>query len=122
MNRKFFVFASSIFIVTVCSAQFPLQRPKTAGTVVAWGERNEAGQANVPAGLAQVVQVAAGGSFSVALKNDGTVVAWGSNQLGQLNIPSELTNVVQISTYGYHILALRSDGTVVAWGFINPAI
>jgi hypothetical protein len=40
---------------------------------------NELRQASVPAGLANVVAVAAGTAHSLALRADGTVVAWGSN-------------------------------------------
>ena len=39
--------------------------------MVAWGD-DSAGQTNVPAGLTNVVAVAAGGFHSLALKNDGT--------------------------------------------------
>ena len=44
--------------------------------MVAWGD-NDYGQCNVPAGLSGVVAVAAGAYHSLALKADGTVVAWG---------------------------------------------
>ena len=54
---------------------------------------------------------------SLALKSDGTVVAWGYNYYGQTNVPSGLTNVVAIAGGYYHSLALKSDGTVVAWGY-----
>jgi alpha-tubulin suppressor-like RCC1 family protein len=64
--------------------------------VVAWGD-NSAGQTNVPAGLSNVVAVAAGGFHSLALKNDGSVVAWGDNTAGQTSVPVGLTNVVAIS-------------------------
>ena len=47
---------------------------KADGTVVAWGDNGE-GQADVPAGLTDVIAIAAGLSHSVALKSDGTVVA-----------------------------------------------
>jgi hypothetical protein len=62
------------------------------------------------------VQVSAGYYHSLALKNDGTVVAWGNNSLGQSTIPVGLSNVVQVSAGFYHSLALKNDGTVVAWG------
>jgi hypothetical protein len=51
------------------------------GTVVAWGG-NAFGESNVPAGLTNVVQVGGGENFSLALKSDGTVVAWGVNGSG----------------------------------------
>lgn len=58
----------------------------------------------------------AGNEHSLALKSDGTVVAWGANDYGQSNVPEGLNNVVAIDAGGYHSLALKSDGTVVAWG------
>lgn len=85
------------------------------GTVVAWGD-NTYGQTTIPAGLTNVVAVAAGDNFNVALKGDGTVIAWGDNALGQTNVPPNLTNVVAISACRSHVLALRNDGTMVGWG------
>jgi subtilase family serine protease len=84
--------------------------------VVAWGN-NDYHQTNVPSGLTNVVAIAAGQNHSLALKGDGTVVAWGDNRYyGQINVPSGLTNVVAIAGGGYHSLALKGNGTVVAWG------
>ncbi len=64
-----------------------------------------------------MVAVAAGELHSVALKNDGTVVAWGNNADGETNVPAGLSNVVAIAAGYSHNLALKSDGTVAAWGF-----
>lgn len=69
-----------------------------------------------PPGLGWVKQVAAGESFAVALRKDGTVAAWGSNDEGQATVPASLSGVVQVAAGGSHALALKSDGTVVAWG------
>ncbi|MFM7808848.1 MAG: hypothetical protein ACKPEA_13135 [Planctomycetota bacterium] len=44
--------------------------------MVVWGD-NRYGQCTVPSGLLGVTQIAAGYFHTVALKNDGTVVAWG---------------------------------------------
>ena len=65
-----------------------------------------------------VVSIAASawGDHFLALKNDGTVVDWGSSARGQTNVPAGLSNVVAISTGRFHSLAARRDGTVVAWG------
>jgi hypothetical protein len=38
-------------------------------------------------GLTGVISISAGGTHSLVIKNDGTVVAWGSNFYGQSNVP-----------------------------------
>ena len=60
--------------------------------------------------------IAAGEYHSLALKNDGTIVAWGDNSQGQSSVPPDLSGVAAISGGGGHSLALRTDGSVVAWG------
>lgn len=77
---------------------------KENGTVIAWGE-NTLGQTNVPAGLSNVMAIAAGWRHSVALKNDGTVVCWGSNNNGQTNVSSTSLPVKMIAAGGDHTLA-----------------
>ena len=84
--------------------------------VIGWGGDNGDGQTNIPATLNNVMQVAGGYYHSLALKGDGTLVAWGRNNFGQTNIPAGLNNVVQISGGRFHGLALKANGTVVAWG------
>jgi hypothetical protein len=68
--------------------------------------------------LTNVTSIAAGLEYSVALKPDGTVVAWGWNDYGQTNVPAGLSNVTAIaaSATSAHTLALKNDGTVTAWG------
>jgi alpha-tubulin suppressor-like RCC1 family protein len=112
---------------------------KSNGTVMVWGGDNVTGQ-NIPAGLSSVKAIAVGGYFDwifrwhfgffdqyrlysshiVALKNDGTVVAWGRDFEGQTNVPTGLTNVKAIAAGFAHTVALKTDGTVVAWGCIRP--
>ncbi len=60
--------------------------------------------------------LAAGCGHTVALKNDGTLLAWGGNDHAQTIIPGGLTSVASITAGCNHSLALRTDGTVVAWG------
>ncbi len=87
----------------------------TAGLVTVWGD-NSSGQTNVPPNLTNVVAIAAGYDFSLALKADGTVAAWGDNTYGQTTVPAGLTNAAAIAA-GYDFsLALKGDGTVVGWG------
>ena len=84
-----------------------------AQTVIGWGDFD---QTTIPEGLNGVVSVAAGDAHALALKNDGTVVAWGANDYGQSTVPVGLGGIVAISGGAEHSLALRADGTVVAWG------
>jgi alpha-tubulin suppressor-like RCC1 family protein len=79
--------------------------------------------------------VAAGDDFGLALKQDGTVVAWGGNQNGQLGngadlsagqppasgtpVPVDggrLSGVVSVVAGSEFALALKGDGTVWGWG------
>ena len=67
----------------------------------------------------QQVRIAAGGTHSLALMTDRTVVGWGDDSVGQTTIPGGLSNVVAIAAGGSHSLALKTDGTVVGWGWNN---
>jgi hypothetical protein len=73
----------------------------------------------VPAGLSNVVAIASGDSHSLALKNDGMVVAWGfdhSGTSGLTLVPAGLHNVVAIAAGADRSLALKDDGSVITWG------
>jgi alpha-tubulin suppressor-like RCC1 family protein len=73
-------------------------------------------------------QVAAGGSFSLALTRTGVVYAWGSNFFGQIGQPTTVTfsdvptavtvpgTVTQIVAGSDFALALTSAGNLYAWG------
>jgi alpha-tubulin suppressor-like RCC1 family protein len=126
------------------------------GTVVAWGSNNDGELGNhtttnsdVPvvvcampenpcqAGneLKEVVAIAAGDEFSLALLKNGTVVAWGNDNTGELGnggfgpnsceapcgltpaVVPHLTEVTAISAGNGHSMALRKDGTVWTWGY-----
>jgi alpha-tubulin suppressor-like RCC1 family protein len=90
--------------------------------VVAWSSNNPTLNStitNVPSNLTNVVAIAAGATHTLALKGDGTVVAWGVNSNGETSVPTGLTNVAAIAAGESHSLALLSNGMVVAWGGTN---
>ena len=80
-----------------------------------------------------IVAVTAGDAHGVALRDDGSVVAWGDNSNYQLGdgrqetysvIPVPVSDagsgscIVSVASgpYADHTLALKQDGTVIAWG------
>jgi len=112
---------------------------RSDGIVLAWGA-NTQGQLGTGAtspdsdtplqvpGLTNVRSISAGPSFSVAVKGDGTVWAWGNNTGGAVGQPTSTTivtspvqvgsisGVASVSAGGAFVLALKSDGTVWSWG------
>jgi alpha-tubulin suppressor-like RCC1 family protein len=112
---------------------------ETGGTVLSWGDNND-GQLGIGnktqhamsavqvKDLSGVIQVDGGNDFGLALRDDGTVWAWGNGadgnmgngtQSGDVTIPQQvpgLSDVVQVSAGDDHSLALLSNGTVMAWG------
>jgi alpha-tubulin suppressor-like RCC1 family protein len=93
--------------------------------------------------LTEVIAVSGGYGHSLALKEDGTVWAWGYNKYGQLGtgdkddrlvpvqvvapVPASgtkveetyLQDIIAVDAGEEHSLALKSDGTVWAWGHNN---
>jgi hypothetical protein len=86
--------------------------PPVAGTVISWGDQVIPA---VPPG-ARFTAIAAGGEHKLALKDDGTVVAWGDNDSGESAVPASLGSVIAIAAGTSHNLALKQDATVVGWG------
>jgi hypothetical protein len=116
----------------------------STGEVYGWGLNNVAqtGAGNTASpktlpvlvpGLSNVVAVAAGRMHSLALKADGTVVAWGQNASGMLGVGTTsspiltptpvagLTNVVAIAAADDWSFALRAEDSVNlslwSWGY-----
>jgi alpha-tubulin suppressor-like RCC1 family protein len=112
---------------------------KSDGTLWGWGRNMEGEFGNgtftnslVPVqaanGVSNITALAAGYWLSLALKSDGTVWAWGQNDMGQLgngttpaanSTPAAvigLSSVTAIHAGASFGLALKSDGTVWAWG------
>jgi hypothetical protein len=90
------------------------------GPVVAWGSSTS--PTNVPAGASNAVAITAGNYYgAMALKADGTVVAW--NYSGEIGVPAGLSNVMEVAANGHTFLALKTDGSVSGWSSVintNP--
>jgi len=71
------------------------------------------------ASTAPIAQVSGGANFAAALRQDGSMAAWGSEQFGQCDVLSGLTGITQISAGDFHTLVLLANGTVKAFGSNN---
>ncbi len=69
-----------------------------------------------PASLTGIIAIGAGAFHSLAVKDDGTVVAWGWGTGGQITVPYGLTGVTKVTGGNTFSMALKSDGSVVVWG------
>ncbi|MBN8248812.1 MAG: hypothetical protein J0L84_15405 [Verrucomicrobia bacterium] len=98
----------------VAAARFGIAMLRSDGTVLVEGAQSPLLQP--PAGLTNVVALAAGAWHVVALRADGTVVAWVGEEAADVAVPSGLSGVVAITAGDHHTLALRGDGTLVGWG------
>ena len=85
--------------------------------ILAWGT-NSSGQTNTN-GLENVVDIAAGETFTIYLHSDGTLTNEGSSAY---DCVETWANVVSISAKGTVVAALKSDGTVYAYAPDNAEI
>ena len=113
-------------VVSIAAGSYHTLALQANGMVTAWGAGGTAGvttgsawdndgQSIVPAGLSNVLAVAGGVLYSMALRSDGTVVEWGDDTYGELDLPDRLTGVRAISAGGFHGLAIR-------YGQLTPII
>ncbi|HEY1173366.1 MAG TPA: putative Ig domain-containing protein [Verrucomicrobiae bacterium] len=111
------VFRAGILIVSLLCALLA-RAAAPAGQVVAWGN-NTSGQTTVPsAAQAGVVKVAGGEWLTLALNNDGSVLAWGyDGTVHKRQVPAAAqSGVVAIAAGREHSVALKDNGEVVIWG------
>jgi Putative Ig domain/Regulator of chromosome condensation (RCC1) repeat len=90
----------------------------TGGAVTEFGGTDGFGISAVPAAAkSAVIAIDSGTGHALALKYDGSVIAWGANNTGQATVPAAAQSfVAAIAAGGNHSLALKTDHTVVAWG------
>jgi len=84
------------------------------GAVVSWGVGG--GIVNAPTG-ADLVQVAGGSSHALALRADGSLVAWGDDSEGQVSNTPAGTDFTQVAASRRFSMALRVDGSIASWGW-----
>lgn len=144
------IFAAFLFTLQITNAQHIAEGGSFTvvlcadGTAQAWGA-NHVGQLGdnstgddspVPVevyGIDNLNKISTGATFSLALKNDGTVWAWGENTNGGCGNGTKVTRFAPVQVYGPDSIsfldevidiaagnqvgiALKADGTVWSWG------
>ena len=75
-----------------------------------------------PLNLDSISQIYASNSRVIALKQNGNLLAWGSNNQGQSSPPANLNSLIQVGVSSnftdnvFFDLALSNNNSVVAWG------
>lgn len=87
----------------------PFYRPEAHGPVL------PAATTRTVIGIGEAIS--AGSGFTLAIRDDGTVAAWGKNHYGQCNVPAGAVDVIQVAAGNAYGLALKADGSVVGWGY-----
>jgi alpha-tubulin suppressor-like RCC1 family protein len=108
------------------------------GTLWGWG-RNASGQLGIPTVTDEQLDplqvgsdsnwrsVGAGGSHTLAIKDDGTLWGWGDNSVGEIGDGTTTSRLAptrvgsdsdwsSVSAGGSHTLAIKDDGTLWGWG------
>ena len=79
--------------------------------IICWGH-DGTGQAQPPIG--QFTEIAGGGGYSCAIRDDRTITCWGQGEQGQTDAPEgEFT---AIASGLDHSCAIRDDQTIACWG------
>ena len=118
------ILCSILSLSIFAAATHKVEAANVPGSVIAWGAGATAtnvdpefGQSLVPSNLVGGATSVSGGLYhSVALKNDGTVMAWGYNGYGQTSIPIGVSTVAAVATLPYTTVS-----GVVATFQPNPA-
>jgi alpha-tubulin suppressor-like RCC1 family protein len=82
--------------------------------IIAWGSDADGIVSNIPEGN-DFTDVAAGKYHALAIRSNGSLVAWGWNDDGQCNVP-EGNDFIALTGGTRHSIALKSDGSLAGWG------
>ena len=105
------------FIIRSLSVGLHVCALRDTGLAECWGRTGygDHGQLDPPSNE-RFVSIAAGRTRSCGLREDGTVVCWGSNEEGQSSPPRNERFISITAGAWDHYCGLREDGTAVCWG------
>ena len=84
------------------------------GVLVGWGRDNYGQLSGAPAGV-DFLAIDGGYWFSLALGVDGSIAAWGRNNVGQASAPAG-NDFIAVDAGWFHGLGLRADHSLAVWG------
>ncbi len=98
---------------------------KADGSMVGWGLNGPDGQCDAPPPNSDFIAVAAGQYYSLGLKANGSIVAWGEDWAGVCDVPEPNRALVAIAAggdfYTYRSLGLKASyGDLNCDGLVNP--
>jgi alpha-tubulin suppressor-like RCC1 family protein len=122
------------------SAKYHSAGIRTNGTLWAWGYNclgeigdnttiSKSSPVSVVGGFTDWCQVSVGSCNTLAIRTDGTLWAWGSNQFGQIgdnttvdksspvSVVGGFTDWCQVSNGRRNSAAIRTNGSLWAWGY-----
>src|SRR5439155_16461825 len=95
MKTRKLIHSALVLVCTTLSRESLAASP-TPGEVSSWGSRLLPNLAS----RTKLTSIAGGGTHNLALKEDGSVIAWGESCYGQSTVPADLSNVVSVAA-GY---------------------
>jgi len=84
--------------------------------LLAWSVAVPAARPVSATGAGNIQKISVGQYYSMALTNNGKVLAWGNNNFEQTNVPIGLSDVQDIAAGYTHGAALTAGGGIVTWG------
>jgi len=87
-----------------------------SGGILRWGGGYVAEDVPFPTWLSGVEAISSQSDHTLALRSDGSVVAWGLDFSGESKIPAGLGDVVSLGAGDGFSVAARRNGTVAVWG------
>jgi hypothetical protein len=76
---------------------------------------NPTSSVTIPGNLTNIKSIAAANNALTALRNDNTIISWGSASLGGTT-PASSTNIDSVYGLQSAFVALKTDGTMIGWG------
>lgn len=121
-NVKYNALLALTLIFLSSSSGVILGQPVLSGTGVVSLMTDEYQAKVVPAEVSNIVGLSASGHHAIAVREDGRVLAWGTEGFGEASIPADFTTAIGVAAGDTFSVVLRADGTVTNLGYLDPTV